>query len=100
MKKNSVYSKTFMVAYLVIMTAMCLTLACIMFYLSYQRGNDGTCNALAIIVLSVNGLVLAYILPSCLAIDNDLTNDEIYSAYRRLKRSELKKHLQSVDCLN
>ena len=87
-------SKTFLKAYIIVMTVLCFALATSMIVLSYQRGNDFTCNAASIIILSVNALIWT-MWPKKVVTGND-----IHSAFRLQQRIELKKRLKALDVLN
>ena len=78
------------------MTLLCFTLATCMIILSYQRGNDSTCNAFAAIVIVINIIVFA----AWPANDKQISNTDISTAFRMQQRIELKKRLKALDVLN
>lgn len=88
-------SKTFIKAYVIIMTVLCLTLATCLLVLSYQRGNDRTCNVASVGIIFSNILVWS-VWPKA----SKLSNIEMYAAFRKQQRIELKKKLKALDVLN
>ena len=93
---RTTFRTTFLKAYIIVMTVLCFALATSMIVLSYQRGNDGTCNAVAIIVLSINGIVFT----AWPAKDKQISNTDISNAFRLQQRIALKKKLKALDVLN